>query len=46
MSESEDPRTAAICEFFSQVFLSVTTKPEDLSDLSDGVIMYDALSEM
>jgi len=48
MSEvvEEDPRTGAICEFFAKVFLSVTNPPEDLSDLCDGVVMFEALSEI
>ena len=47
MSESEeDPRTRAVCEFFGKVFFSVTNPPADLSDLSDGVVMFEALSEM
>ncbi|KAL9181465.1 hypothetical protein ACHAXT_010270 [Thalassiosira profunda] len=47
MSESEeDPRTRAVCEFFGKVFFSVTNPPADLSDLSDGVVMFEALSEI
>mmetsp|Transcript_56542 Transcript_56542/g.120087 ORF Transcript_56542/g.120087 Transcript_56542/m.120087 type:complete len:557 (+) Transcript_56542:356-2026(+) len=47
MDESEeDPRTGAVCEFFGKVFFSVTTVPEDLSDLCDGVVMFEALSEI
>mmetsp|Transcript_22879 Transcript_22879/g.55154 ORF Transcript_22879/g.55154 Transcript_22879/m.55154 type:complete len:567 (-) Transcript_22879:1318-3018(-) len=47
MSEvEEDPRTRAVCEFFGKVFFSVTHPPEDLSDLCDGVVMFEALSEI
>lgn len=47
MSDAEDdPRASAVCEFFTKVFFSVTHPPEDLSDLSDGVVMFEALSEM
>mmetsp|Transcript_18136 Transcript_18136/g.39201 ORF Transcript_18136/g.39201 Transcript_18136/m.39201 type:complete len:564 (+) Transcript_18136:337-2028(+) len=46
MSEAEDPRTMAVCEFFGKVFFSVTNPPEDLSDLCDGVVMFEALSEI
>ncbi|KAL7542665.1 hypothetical protein ACHAXR_011980 [Thalassiosira sp. AJA248-18] len=46
MSEAEDPRTRAVCEFFGKVFFSVTNPPEDLSDLCDGVVMFEALSEI
>ncbi len=46
MSESEDPRTRAVCEFFSKVFFSVSHPPQDLNDLCDGVAMFEALSEM
>jgi hypothetical protein len=42
----EDPRARAVCEFFRAVFFSVTNPPEDLSDLCDGVVMFEALSEM
>jgi len=42
----EDLRTRAICEFFGTVFFSVTSPPEDLSDLCDGVVLFEALSEM
>lgn len=45
-SEQEDPRVIAVCEFFSKVFFSVTNPPEDLSDLCDGVVMFEALSEI
>ncbi len=44
--EEADPRTRAVCEFFGKVFFSVTNQPEDLSDLCDGVVMFEALSEM
>lgn len=47
MSETdEDPRTSAICQFFTKVFFSVTNPPEGLSDLCDGVVMFEALSEI
>jgi len=46
MSESDDPRTMAVCEFFGKVFYSVTNPPECLSDLCDGVVMFEALSEI
>jgi len=47
MSEvEEDPRTSAICQFFTKVFFSVTTPPEGLFDLCDGVVMFEALSEI
>lgn len=47
MSESEDDiRTRAVCDFFGKIFFSVTNPPEDLSDLCDGVVMFEALSEM
>jgi hypothetical protein len=47
MSDAEDDhRTTAVCEFFGKVFFSVTHQPEELSDLCDGVVMYEALSEM
>jgi protein HOOK3 len=45
-SEQEDPRVIAVCEFFSKVFFSVTNPPEDLSDLCDGVVMFEALAEI
>lgn len=47
MSEAEeDLRTSAICEFFTKVFFSVTNPPESLHDLCDGVVMFEALSEI
>ncbi|KAL3792372.1 hypothetical protein ACHAW5_010773 [Stephanodiscus triporus] len=47
MSEAdEDPRARAVCAFFGKVFFSVTHKPDDLSDLCDGVVMFEALSEI
>lgn len=47
MSESEeDPRSRAVCEFFGKVFFSVSNPPEELSDLCDGVVMFEALSEI
>lgn len=42
----EDLRNRAVCEFFGKVFFSVTHQPEDLSDLCDGVVMFEALSEI
>ncbi|KAL3822355.1 hypothetical protein ACHAXA_001732 [Cyclostephanos tholiformis] len=42
----EDPRARAVCEFFGKVFFSVTHPPDDLSDLCDGVVMFEALSEI
>jgi len=44
--DEEDPRASAVCEFFGKVFFSVTNLPEDLSDLCDGVVMFEALSEI
>ena len=48
MSESidDDLRTRAVCDFFGKVFFSVSNPPEDLEDLCDGVVMFEALSEM
>lgn len=47
MSEvEEDLRTKAVCEFFGKVFFSVTNPPQDLNDLCDGVVMFEALSEV
>jgi hypothetical protein len=45
MSEEEDPTAAAVCEFFAKCFLTLEP-PDSLSELSDGVVMFQALSEM
>ena len=45
MSEEEDPMAAAVCEFFAKCFLTLEP-PDSLSELSDGVVMFQALSEM
>lgn len=45
MSEEEDPTAAAVCEFFAKCFLTLEP-PDSLSELSDGVVMFQALSEI
>ena len=43
--DEEDPTSLAICEFFAKCFLTLDP-PDSLDDLSDGVVMFQALSEM
>ena len=45
-SEVDEPHGATVCEFFQNVFLSVSKTPESLDDLCDGVVMFEALSEI
>ena len=45
MAEEDDVTSIAVCEFFAKCFLSLDP-PESLSELSDGVVMFQALSEM
>jgi len=45
IGEEEDAQSAAVCEFFAKCFLTIEP-PESLSDLSDGVVMFQALSEL
>jgi hypothetical protein len=45
MAEEEDATIVAVCEFFAKCFLTLDP-PESLSELSDGVVMFQALSEM
>ena len=46
-SDIEEPHGATtVCEFFQNVFLSVSKTPESLDDLCDGVVMFEALSEI
>jgi hypothetical protein len=40
-----EARSAAVIEFFG-CFLTVSTPIKELADLSDGVAMFEALSEM
>jgi protein HOOK3 len=42
---SEPARHAAMVEFLSS-FSTISSPPEALSDLSDGVAIFEALSEM
>ena len=45
MAEEDDVTSIAVCEFFAKCFLSLDP-PESLAELSDGVVMFQALSEM
>lgn len=45
-SEIEEPHGTTVCEFFQNVFLSISKPPESLDDLCDGVAMFEALSEI
>lgn len=45
MAEEDDVTSIAVCEFFAKCFLSLDP-PESLSELSDGVVMFQALSEI
>ena len=46
MAEEEDVTSIAVCDFFAKCFISLLDPPESLSELSDGVVMFHALSEM
>lgn len=41
----EEPRFLAMVEFLAS-FPTVSQAPSDMSDLSDGVVVFEALSEM
>jgi hypothetical protein len=41
----EDVRYAAMVEFLGS-FSTVSQPPQDISELSDGVVIFEALSEM
>eukprot|EP00574_Skeletonema_japonicum_P013234 CAMPEP_0201722776 /NCGR_PEP_ID=MMETSP0593-20130828/7017_1 /ASSEMBLY_ACC=CAM_ASM_000672 /TAXON_ID=267983 /ORGANISM="Skeletonema japonicum, Strain CCMP2506" /LENGTH=566 /DNA_ID=CAMNT_0048213763 /DNA_START=42 /DNA_END=1742 /DNA_ORIENTATION=+ len=45
MADEEDVTSVAVCEFFAKCFLALDP-PESLSELSDGVVMFQALSEI
>ena len=45
MSGGGEERNAALVEFLG-IFDSVSSSPSTLSDLSDGVALFEALSEM
>eukprot|EP00986_Skeletonema_menzelii_P018880 scaffold26747_cov135-Skeletonema_menzelii.AAC.2 len=46
MAEEEDVTSIAVCDFFAKCFISLLDPPESLSELSDGVVMFHALSEI
>ena len=46
MAEEEDVTSIAVCDFFAKCFISLLDPPQSLSELSDGVVMFQALSEM
>lgn len=45
MSTDDETRYAAMVEFLGS-FSTVSQPPENISDLSDGVVIFEALSEM
>ena len=46
MSEISEARAKAIFDFFGSVFMTVSVEINELADLSDGIAMFEALSEM
>ena len=45
MSEISEAKTRAIFDFFG-CFMTVSVEINELADLSDGIAMFEALSEM
>jgi hypothetical protein len=45
MSDDDETRNAALVEFL-RTFVTVSENIEQISDLSDGVALFEALSEM
>ena len=46
MGDDQDATSIAVCDFFAKCFISLSDPPQSLSELSDGVVMFQALSEM